>query len=93
MAYTTCTVPQGEKISIQNGTLTVPNQPIIPFIRGDGTGPDIWASSVRVMDAAVEKAFGGSRKISWMASSGSTTGSPTTPSTRSASSWWASRVH
>ncbi len=66
MAYTTCTVPQGGKISIQNGTLTVPNQPIIPFIRGDGTGPDIWASSERVMDAAVEKAFGGSRKIAWM---------------------------
>ncbi len=66
MAYTTCTVPQGGKISIQNGKLNVPDQPIIPFIRGDGTGPDIWASSVRVMDAAVEKAYGGKRKISWM---------------------------
>ena len=66
MAYTTCTVPPGGKISIQNGKLNVPDQPIIPFIRGDGTGPDIWASSVRVMDAAVEKAYGGRKKISWM---------------------------
>ena len=66
MPYTTCTVPPGEKISISNGTLTVPNHPIIPFIRGDGTGPDIWASSVRVLDAAVEKASGGAQKIAWM---------------------------
>jgi isocitrate dehydrogenase len=66
MAYTTCTVPAGGKISIQNGVLQVPNDPIIPFIRGDGTGPDIWASSVRVFDAAVEKAYGGQKKISWM---------------------------
>ena len=66
MAYTTCSVPAGGKISIQNGKLNVPDQPIIPFIRGDGTGPDIWASSVRVMDAAVAKAYGGKRKISWM---------------------------
>ena len=66
MAYTTCTVPPGEKISISNGKLNVPNNPIIPFIRGDGTGRDIWASSVRVFDAAVEKATGGSKKISWM---------------------------
>jgi isocitrate dehydrogenase len=66
MAYTTCTVPAGGKISIQNGKLTVPENPIVPFIRGDGTGPDIWAASVRVMDAAVAKAYGGKRKISWM---------------------------
>src|SRR5215207_5825570 len=66
MAYTTCTVPAGEKISIANGKLTVPNHPIIPFIRGDGTGPDIWAASVRVFDAAVEKAYGGAKKIAWM---------------------------
>ena len=66
MAYTTCTVPMGGKISITNGKLNVPDQPIIPFIRGDGTGPDIWAASVRVMDAAVEKAYGGKRKIAWM---------------------------
>src|SRR4030095_7438828 len=66
MAYTTCTVPAGDKISISNGKLTVPNNPVIPFIRGDGTGPDIWASSVRVFDAAVEKAYSGTKKISWM---------------------------
>ena len=65
MAYTTCTVPAGGKISIANGKLTVPNNPIVPFIRGDGTGPDIWAASVRVFDAAVQKAYGGKRKISW----------------------------
>ncbi len=66
MPYTTCTVPVGGKISITNGKLNVPENPIIPFIRGDGTGPDIWASAVRVMDAAVEKAYGGKRKIAWM---------------------------
>ncbi|HZF02012.1 MAG TPA: isocitrate dehydrogenase (NADP(+)) [Methylomirabilota bacterium] len=65
MAYKDVTPPQGEKISIANGKLTVPNNPILPFIRGDGTGPDIWASSVRVFDAAVQKAYGGKRKISW----------------------------
>src|SRR5439155_1338193 len=59
-------VPTGNKISIQNGKLNVPDNPIIPFIRGDGTGPDIWASSVRVMDAAVAKAYGGKKKIAWM---------------------------
>jgi len=66
MPYTTCTVPAGGKITIADGKLNVPNNPIIPFIRGDGTGPDIWAASVRVMDAAVEKAYGGQRKIAWM---------------------------
>ncbi len=66
MAYTTCTVPAGGKITIADGKLQVPNNPIIPFIRGDGTGPDIWAASVRVMEAAVEKAYGGQRKIAWM---------------------------
>jgi isocitrate dehydrogenase len=66
MAYTTCTVPTGDKISISNGKLTVPNNPIVPFIRGDGTGRDIWASSVRVLDASVEKAYGGTKKIAWM---------------------------
>ncbi len=65
MAYTTCTPPPGEKISISKGHLSVPNNPIVPFIRGDGTGPDIWAASVRVIDAAVEQAYGGSRKIAW----------------------------
>ncbi|HEY7088164.1 MAG TPA: isocitrate dehydrogenase (NADP(+)) [Tepidisphaeraceae bacterium] len=56
---------QGEPITISNGKLSVPNQPIIPFIEGDGTGPDIWRASVRVFDAAVEKAYGGKRKIAW----------------------------
>ena len=53
------------KIKIENGKLQVPDQPIIPFVRGDGTGPDIWEASVRVLDAAVEKAYGGKRKIQW----------------------------
>jgi len=57
--------PQGDKISIQNGVLKVPDHPVIPFIEGDGTGPDIWKASVRVFDAAVEKAYGGKKKISW----------------------------
>ncbi|MBK8043649.1 MAG: NADP-dependent isocitrate dehydrogenase [Haliscomenobacter sp.] len=55
----------GSKVSMENGKLVVPNDPIIPFIEGDGTGPDIWAASVRVLDAAVEKAYGGARKIVW----------------------------
>ncbi|MEQ9149043.1 MAG: NADP-dependent isocitrate dehydrogenase, partial [Cytophagales bacterium] len=54
-----------EKITISNGKLNVPDNPIVPFIEGDGTGPDIWASSKRVLDAAVEKAYGGKRKIDW----------------------------
>jgi len=54
------------KISISNGKLSVPNNPTLPFIRGDGTGPDIWAASVRVLDAAVEKAYAGKRKIEWL---------------------------
>jgi len=54
-----------QKIRIENGKLNVPDQPVIPFIEGDGTGPDIWASSVRVFDAAVEKAYRGKRKIAW----------------------------
>jgi isocitrate dehydrogenase len=65
MAYKDVTPPAGGKISIQNGKLSVPENPILPFIRGDGTGPDIWAASVRVFDAAVQKAYGGKRKISW----------------------------
>src|ERR1051325_7696297 len=65
MAYKNLTPPAGGKISIQNGKLTVPDNPILPFIRGDGTGPDIWAASVRVFDAAVHKAYGGKRRISW----------------------------
>lgn len=54
------------KITIQNGKLNVPDNPVIPFIEGDGTGPDIWKASVRVFDAAVEKAYGGKRKVEWM---------------------------
>ncbi len=58
--------PGGAKITIADGVLHVPNNPIIPYIEGDGTGRDIWASSVRVLDAAVAKAYGGARQIHWM---------------------------
>jgi isocitrate dehydrogenase len=61
------TAPEGgAKISISKGRLVVPDNPIVPFIEGDGTGPDIWRASVRVMDAAVQKVYSGSRKIHWM---------------------------
>ena len=67
MNYTYVTVPEGERITMDsNGTLKVPNYPVIPFIEGDGTGTDIWKASVRVFDAAVKKVYGESRKISWM---------------------------
>ena len=56
---------QGEKITVSNGVLNVPNNPIVPYIEGDGIGPDIWASASRVLDAAVEKAYNGERKIEW----------------------------
>ncbi|MCE2823222.1 MAG: NADP-dependent isocitrate dehydrogenase [Saprospiraceae bacterium] len=56
---------QGSAITIKRGKLKVPNDPVIPFIEGDGTGPDIWAASVRVLDAAVEKAYKGKKKIFW----------------------------
>jgi isocitrate dehydrogenase len=56
----------GSTISRKDGRLTVPDDPIIPFIEGDGTGPDIWRASVRVLDAAVEKAYAGKKKIAWM---------------------------
>jgi isocitrate dehydrogenase len=65
MAYKDVTPPAGGKISTQNGRLNVPDNPILPFIRGDGTGPDIWAASVRVFDAAVQKAYGVKRKVAW----------------------------
>ncbi|MEN6295350.1 MAG: NADP-dependent isocitrate dehydrogenase [Chloroherpetonaceae bacterium] len=55
----------GSKITMVNGKLNIPNDPIIPFIEGDGTGPDIWAASVRVLDAAVAKAYNGEKKIFW----------------------------
>jgi len=65
--FTTVKPPStGTAISRQNGRLVVPDNPIIPFIEGDGTGPDIWRASVRVMDAAVEKAYGGRRQLVWM---------------------------
>jgi len=57
---------QGEKITLTNGKLHVPDHPVIPFIEGDGTGPDIWRSSVAVVDAAVAKAYGGKKKIEWL---------------------------
>ena len=57
---------EGGKITVKNGKLTVPDQPIIPFIEGDGIGPDVWRASVRVLDAAVNKAYGGKRRIHWM---------------------------
>src|SRR5881227_2100050 len=65
MAYKDVIPPPGGKISITAGKLDVPENPILPFIRGDGTGPDIWAASQRVFNAAVEKAYGGKRKIQW----------------------------
>jgi len=67
MTYKIISVPgDGEKIAISNGVLNVPDNPIVPFIEGDGTGPDIWRASERVLDAAVEKAYGGDRRIAWM---------------------------
>jgi len=56
---------ENTSIRFENGTLVVPNTPVIPFIEGDGTGPDIWAASIRVIDAAVQKAYGGTRSIQW----------------------------
>jgi len=56
----------GERIEFSNGRLEVPNVPVVPFIEGDGTGPDIWRASKRVLDAAVERAYGGKRRIAWM---------------------------
>jgi isocitrate dehydrogenase len=58
-------IPAGEKITIEHGKLRVPDRPIIAFIEGDGTGPDIWRASVRVLDAAVEQAYRGKKKIAW----------------------------
>jgi isocitrate dehydrogenase len=57
--------PAGETIRVSGGTLQVPDRPIVPYVEGDGTGRDIWRASVRVFDAAVEKAFGGRRRIAW----------------------------
>ena len=65
MPYKDLKPPAGGKISITNGKLNVPDNPVLPFIRGDGTGPDIWAASERVFDAAVQKAYSGKRKVVW----------------------------
>jgi isocitrate dehydrogenase len=64
--------------------LVVPDEPIVPFIEGDGTGPDIWAAAVRVIDAAVARAYGGTRKIAWVEVLAGQKASATT--------WWASRA-
>jgi len=66
MACTRISVPDGDRIVLKDGHLEVSDRPIIAFIEGDGTGPDIWAASQRVFDAAVEKAFGGKKSIAWM---------------------------
>ena len=65
--YKLSRVPRnGEPVTFANGKLAVPSRPIVPFVEGDGTGPDIWRASVRVFDAAVEKAYGSERKVEWM---------------------------
>lgn len=64
--YSHIRVPEGDPITIQDGVLRVPERPIVAFIEGDGTGPDIWRASVRVLDAAVQKAYEGQREIAWM---------------------------
>ncbi|NNF17822.1 MAG: NADP-dependent isocitrate dehydrogenase, partial [Gammaproteobacteria bacterium] len=67
MSDTMLQVPaNGSKITIDNGRLIVPDNPIIPYIEGDGTGPDIWRATVRILDEAVAKAYGGKRQIHWM---------------------------
>ncbi|HEY5654496.1 MAG TPA: NADP-dependent isocitrate dehydrogenase [Woeseiaceae bacterium] len=67
MSEPSLTPPEGgAKITIENGKLNVPNNPIVPYIEGDGTGRDIWRATVRILDAAVDKAYGGKRKIHWM---------------------------
>ncbi|MBN2492013.1 MAG: NADP-dependent isocitrate dehydrogenase [Planctomycetes bacterium] len=67
MGYTTCTVPpDGARITSDSGVLRVPDCPILPFIEGDGTGPDIWRAASRVFDAAVAKAYGERRRVAWM---------------------------
>jgi isocitrate dehydrogenase len=64
-SFTSLTPPKGGTISIADGVLRVPDDPVIPFVEGDGTGRDIWRASVRVFDAAVAKCYGGKRKVSW----------------------------
>jgi isocitrate dehydrogenase len=66
MAYKLSKVPAGDAIRLRDGKLEIPDRPILPFIEGDGTGPDIWRASVHVFDAAVKKVYGGKRQIAWM---------------------------
>jgi isocitrate dehydrogenase len=66
MAYKLVKVPAGDPIALRDGKLEVPDRPILPFIEGDGTGPDIWRASVHVFDSAVKKIYGGKRQIAWM---------------------------
>ncbi|MBI2435932.1 MAG: NADP-dependent isocitrate dehydrogenase [Candidatus Hydrogenedentes bacterium] len=66
MATSTIRVPEGERIQAQDGVITTPDQPIIGFIEGDGTGPDIWRASKHIFDEAVEHCYGGKRRIAWM---------------------------
>ena len=66
MAFKHINVPEGDRITIQDGKLQVGDRPIVAFIEGDGTGPDIWHASRKVLDAAVERAYGGRRSIAWM---------------------------
>ena len=65
MAYKDITPPEGGKITITDGKLQVPDNPVVPFIRGDGIGPDIWTASQLVFDAAIDKAYGGAKQIAW----------------------------
>ena len=85
-SYNGVPVPKGATIGYSSGQYQVPDNPIIPFIEGDGTGRDIWKASVRVFDAAVEKAYKGQRRVVWYevfagekAKAHSTTGCQTTP--------------
>ena len=66
MNYSTTEVPEGNKIIMLDGKLNVPNNPVVPFVEGDGIGPDIWSASRRILDSAVSIAYGDQRKISWM---------------------------
>ncbi|MFW5742252.1 MAG: NADP-dependent isocitrate dehydrogenase [Spirochaetota bacterium] len=66
MSFQKISIPEGDRITVRDGALEVPDRPIICFIEGDGTGPDIWAASRRVFDAAVAKAYGGTKRIAWM---------------------------
>ncbi len=65
MSTTQSALPVGEPITLQDGKLHIPDNPIVPFVEGDGIGPDIWRASVRVFDAAVQRAYNGKRKINW----------------------------